>query len=94
VLGGTAILLAVAGIYGVAAFAVNRRIKEFGMLRPPPPRESTAEIRLLRRAVSSMRPGFFYDLTVSACSVPSLLMSPLSGALKVSRERMDYVLVV
>jgi hypothetical protein len=31
VLGGTAILLAVAGIYGVAAFAVNRRIKEFGI---------------------------------------------------------------
>ena len=49
---------------------------------------------MLRRAVSSIRPGFFYDLTVSACSVPSLLMSQLSEALKVSRERMDYVLVV
>lgn len=31
VLGGTAIVLAVAGIYGVAAFAVNRRVKEFGI---------------------------------------------------------------
>ena len=30
---------------------------------------------MLRRAVSSMRPGSFYDLIVSACSVPSLLMS-------------------
>jgi predicted permease len=30
-LGGTALLLAVAGIYGVAAFAVNRRVKEFGI---------------------------------------------------------------
>jgi predicted permease len=30
-LGGTAILLAVAGIYGIAAFAVNRRVKEFGI---------------------------------------------------------------
>jgi predicted permease len=31
VLGGTAILLAVTGIYAVAAFAVNRCIKEFGI---------------------------------------------------------------
>jgi putative ABC transport system permease protein len=30
-LGGTALLLAVAGIYGVAAFAVSRRVKEFGI---------------------------------------------------------------
>lgn len=30
-LGGTAILLVAAGIYGVAAFAVNRRVKEFGI---------------------------------------------------------------